>query len=65
MVLVEIVGDIINRIAICLFNEVGSRVSHGYNSIGYVGEVKLLPVKWCLLLWTSHNLANHRLHSNI
>ena len=50
VVLVEIVGDVIDRIPVCLFEEIGCGVGHGDDSIGDVGEVELLSIEGGLLL---------------
>lgn len=39
MILVEIASDVIDGIAISLLEEVGSRVCHSDDSIGYVGQI--------------------------
>lgn len=62
MILVEITGDVIDGIAVCLFEEVRSRIRHRYDSIGYVGEIQLLTIEGSFLLGTGDKLADDGFH---
>jgi len=58
VVLVEVFGDVVDRVAIGLFEETARGVCHGDDTVCYVGKVKLLPVEGSLLLGPSDDLAN-------
>jgi hypothetical protein len=39
VVIVEVVGYIVDRVSVGLFEETGGRVGHSDNAISYVGQV--------------------------
>jgi hypothetical protein len=58
VVLVEVAGDIINRIPVGFLEEAGSGIGHSNDATCYVGQVQLLTIKWSFLLRACYDFSN-------
>ena len=62
VVLIEIVGNIFDRIPVGLFKEVGGWIGHCDNSVGDVGEIEFLSVIGCLFFRAGYYISDEWLH---
>lgn len=65
MLFLEVVGHILNVVPISLFEHIRGRVSHGDNSVCYVGQVEMLSLVGSGVFGTSYDFAHQTYHRSV